>query len=50
MPREACLARQPTFAGRAGSFVIDEMEAQDIDTLTDWRLAELKMQLAASAP
>jgi N-acylneuraminate cytidylyltransferase len=50
MTREACLARQPTFAGRAGSFVIDEMEAQDIDTLTDWRLAELKMQLAASAP
>lgn len=50
MTREACLARQPTFAGRAGSFVIDEMEAQDIDTLTDWRLAELKKQLAASAP
>lgn len=49
MTREACLAKQPTFAGRAGSFVIDEMDAQDIDTLTDWRLAELKLQLAASA-
>lgn len=44
MTREVCLARRSMFAGRAGSFVIDEMEAQDIDTLTDWRLAELKMQ------
>lgn len=44
MTREVCLSKQPMFAGRAGSFVIDEMEAQDIDTLTDWRLAELKMQ------
>ena len=25
------------------------MDAQDIDTPTDWRLAELKMQLARSA-
>lgn len=49
MTRQACLTKQPMFAGRAGSFVIDEMEAQDIDTLTDWRLAELKKQLAASA-
>jgi pseudaminic acid cytidylyltransferase len=49
MTREVCVSRQPIFAGRAGSFVIDEMEAQDIDTLTDWRLAELKMQLARSA-
>lgn len=48
MTREACLAKQSPFAGRAGSFVIDELEAQDIDTLTDWRLAELKMQLASS--
>ena len=44
MTREVCLNKQPMFAGRAGSFVIDEMDAQDIDTLTDWRLAELKMQ------
>ncbi len=50
MTREVCVNRQPIFAGRAGSFVIDAMDAQDIDTLTDWRLAELKMQLAARAP
>ncbi|WAC60898.1 hypothetical protein [Brevundimonas sp. SL130] len=46
MTREVCLIKQPTFAGRGGSFVIDALEAQDIDTPTDWRLAELKMQLA----
>lgn len=44
MTRETCLNRQPMFAGRAGSFVIDEMEAQDIDTWTDWRLVEMKMR------
>ena len=49
MTREVCLSKQPMFAGRAGSFVIDEMEAQDIDTLTDWRLAELKMQARLEA-
>jgi pseudaminic acid cytidylyltransferase len=48
MTRQVCVTKQPTFAGRAGSFVIDAMEAQDIDTPTDWRLAELKMQLANS--
>jgi pseudaminic acid cytidylyltransferase len=48
MTREVCVTKQPTFAGRAGSFVIDAMEAHDIDTPTDWRLAELKMQLANS--
>ncbi len=48
MTREVCVTKQPTFAGRAGSFVIDTMETQDIDTPTDWRLAELKMQLARS--
>lgn len=46
--REACLAKQSAFAGKAGSFIIDAMQAQDIDTPMDWRLAELKMQLAKS--
>ena len=49
MTREVCLKKQPMFAGRAGSFVIDEMDAQDIDTQTDWRLAELKMQARREA-
>lgn len=49
MRREVCLAKQPVFAGKAGSFVIDAMQAQDIDTPVDWRLAELKMQLLQDA-
>ena len=30
---------------KAGSIIISELEAQDIDTLTDWKLAELKYTL-----
>jgi N-acylneuraminate cytidylyltransferase len=48
MSDHACLERTPTFEGRAGSFVIDETEVQDIDTEVDWRLAELKHQLLHS--
>ena len=31
-----------------GSIVISEMEAQDIDTEMDWKLAELKYELLQS--
>jgi pseudaminic acid cytidylyltransferase len=50
MSAAACLARTPTFSGRAGSFVVDETEVQDIDTPTDWRLAELKFQMMGRTP
>ena len=29
-----------------GGLEISELEAQDIDTLTDWKLAELKFKLS----
>lgn len=45
MSSEACLERRSTFEGQAGGLVIDETEAQDIDTETDWRIAELKHRL-----
>lgn len=45
MSAQACLDRTPTFAGRAGGIVVEETEVQDIDTDTDWRLAELKHRL-----
>lgn len=45
-----CLAKTPTFSGRAGSFEVDETEVQDIDTPTDWRLAELKFAMRGRAP
>lgn len=44
--REACLSRAPIFGGSAGSFEVDQTEAQDIDDEGDWRLAELKHRLA----
>lgn len=47
--REACLTRTPIFGGQAGSFEIDHDEAQDIDDEGDWRMAELKHQLAHPA-
>tara|TARA_R110002051_G_scaffold11314_3_gene41264 strand:- start:1445 stop:2152 length:708 start_codon:yes stop_codon:yes gene_type:complete len=50
MSTAACLAKTPTFSGRAGSFEVDETEVQDIDTPTDWRLAELKFQMLGRAP
>ncbi|WP_339929921.1 pseudaminic acid cytidylyltransferase [uncultured Brevundimonas sp.] len=50
MSAAACLAKTPTFSGRAGSFEVDETEVQDIDTPTDWRLAELKFAILGRAP
>lgn len=34
---------------RSGGIVVDEMSVQDIDTITDWRLAELKYELIHGA-
>jgi pseudaminic acid cytidylyltransferase len=31
--------------GNSGAIVIDELHVQDIDTITDWKLAEFKYQL-----
>ncbi|MDZ4363646.1 pseudaminic acid cytidylyltransferase [Brevundimonas sp.] len=39
---ETWLSGAPVFSGRAGTIVLDPMEAQDIDTEADWQLAELK--------
>ena len=51
MTRDACMAGTPMFSGRAGSLVMDETEVQDIDTETDWRMAEVKRQmLGADGP
>jgi len=39
------LREQTLFLKNSGAIVISEIEAQDIDTETDWKLAELKYQL-----
>ncbi|UXY15554.1 pseudaminic acid cytidylyltransferase [Chitiniphilus purpureus] len=42
---ERCLAAGRIFTGNSGAIEIPELEAQDIDTETDWALAELKYRL-----
>ena len=42
---KALLTSKKMITSNTGGFVISEMEAQDIDTETDWKLAELKYQL-----
>ncbi|WP_378186041.1 pseudaminic acid cytidylyltransferase [Aquimarina sp. W85] len=42
---EAFLATGTLFTSNSGAIVISPLEAQDIDTETDWKLAELKYQL-----
>ena len=42
---DAFFAEQTLFTSNSGAIVIDEMEGQDIDNETDWKMAELKYQL-----
>lgn len=44
--RDTIRHRLPILTSRAASLVLDEMEVQDIDSESDWRLAELKRALA----
>lgn len=48
MDTDACLKKQAIITDNTGSIVMSELEAQDIDTELDWKLAELKHQLLAS--
>lgn len=39
------LLNKKMFTANSGAIVISELEAQDIDTITDWKLAEIKYQI-----
>lgn len=41
----AFLKEKKLFTANSGAVVISELHAQDIDTLTDWKLAEIKYKL-----
>ena len=41
----ALLTSKKLLTAETGGIIISELEAQDIDTETDWKLAELKYQL-----
>jgi N-acylneuraminate cytidylyltransferase len=43
-----CLQKQAIITDNTGSFIISELEAQDIDNELDWKLAELKYELIQS--
>ena len=40
------LKAKSLWTNNTGAFIVDELEAQDIDTPTDWKLAELKFKLS----
>ncbi|MDP5092679.1 MAG: pseudaminic acid cytidylyltransferase [Polaribacter sp.] len=48
MNTDKCLQKKAVITDNTGSIIISEMEAQDIDTELDWKLAELKYELLQS--
>jgi N-acylneuraminate cytidylyltransferase len=42
---DAFFAEQTLFSSNSGAIVIDETEGQDIDSFTDWTIAEMKYKL-----
>ena len=48
MNTEICVEKKQILTNNSGSFVISELEGQDIDNEVDWKLAELKYALLQS--
>jgi len=44
---KALLFEKKLFAERAGAIILNNLEAQDIDTESDWKLAEIKYKMIA---
>ena len=42
---ESILKEKKLWTARSGTIILNDTEAQDIDTLSDWKIAELKFQL-----
>ena len=42
---QKCLDKNKIITSNSGYIIINRMEAQDIDDLTDWKLAELKYEM-----
>ena len=45
---KACLQKNKILTDNSGSLILSELEGQDIDNETDWKLAELKYELLQS--
>lgn len=48
MKTETCLRKKRIITENSGSIIVSELEGQDIDNETDWKLAELKYELLQS--
>ncbi len=48
MNTETCLEKKGIVTDNSGSIIVTELEGQDIDNETDWKLAELKYELLQS--
>ena len=46
---QKCLDENKIITSNSGFIIINRMEAQDIDDLTDWKLAELKYEMLQSS-
>ena len=44
--RAKALCRSSEDAYKRAAFILDEMQVQDIDTIEDWALAELKFRMS----
>ena len=44
------MEQKKIFAKNSGGIEMDEMEIQDIDNETDWKLAELKYKILKNEP
>ena len=45
---QVCLVRKSIITDNSGGIILSELEGQDIDNETDWKLAELKYELLQS--
>ncbi|MHB1105205.1 MAG: pseudaminic acid cytidylyltransferase [Lutibacter sp.] len=48
MNTETCLRKKKIITDNSGSIIVSELEGQDIDNETDWKLAEMKYELLQS--
>jgi pseudaminic acid cytidylyltransferase len=48
MNTNKCIQKKAVITNNTGSIIISELEAQDVDTELDWKLAELKYELIQS--
>jgi N-acylneuraminate cytidylyltransferase len=45
MNTEKVMAKKQVLTENSGAIIVSELESQDIDNETDWKLAELKFNL-----